>query len=486
MFHRLGIFASVILLSSLVATTFQIQYSGAQTLVPVSKEFQMPDIELNESTVKGDDETEPQVEEEEPTVKDGGEPETQDEDQVNVPEENETTNQENDTESEEQPKVTIPRKKVEGGLDLDTPGIDLPYKIKVTFDSITIDDDREGDFSGDGEFDLSAFVQGKRIDLTAASGGKIWDAHQYKTYQFNPGTEVTVNLRETVPLSIFTFGHEVDGCGRVKWPGVDDPAMQTLVTTLNQPSAPGVANAAHSLKSEAIYHFKGLFVNQQICSLYNPLKVPNDQLEGLVGPSLDEARPGFFYDSIEYGAGSHVERFHTDEPLTFGWTRDYTLRYTISVTTPPPPPPPTIKPETSSGTCDNNLPVGGVTSSPSQSTFPPTNAIDNNFNTKWWSTFIVKPFITLDLGGVDSVCSVDIAWADGNSHPYLFDVSVSTDGNTFTKVLSGTSTGTTTSPEKYTFPQTQARYLKITITQSMADSPNSMAQISEIDIFGNT
>jgi hypothetical protein len=42
------------------------------------------------------------------------------------------------------------------------------------------------------------------------------------------------------------------------------------------------------------------------------------------------------------------------------------------------------------------------------------------------------------------------------------------------------------SPEKYTFPQTQARYLKITITQSMAGSANSMAQISEIDIFGNS
>jgi hypothetical protein len=146
-------------------------------------------------------------------------------------------------------------------------------------------------------------------------------------------------------------------------------------------------------------------------------------------------------------------------------------------------------------TCNNNLPVSGVTSSGSQPTFPPTNAIDNKLNTKWWSTFIVKPFITLDLGGLKSVCSVDIAWADGSSHPYLFDVSVSTDGTTFTNVLSGTSTGTTTSPEKYTFPHIlhspgtlpvilQARYVKITITQSAVGSANSIAQISEIDIFG--
>ena len=34
------------------------------------------------------------------------------------------------------------------------------------------------------------------------------------------------------------------------------------------------------------------------------------------------------------------------------------------------------------------------------------------------------------------------------------------------------------------FPETQARYVKITITQSHAGSANSLAQISEIDIFG--
>jgi F5/8 type C domain len=113
-----------------------------------------------------------------------------------------------------------------------------------------------------------------------------------------------------------------------------------------------------------------------------------------------------------------------------------------------------VKPEPSSGTCNNNLPVSGVISSGSQSTFPPTNAIDDKLNTKWWSTFIVKPFITLDSGGLKSVSSVDFAWADGSSYPYFFDVSVSTDGTTFSNVLSGTSTGTTTLPEKYTFPQT--------------------------------
>ena len=243
------------------------------------------------------------------------------------------------------------------------------------------------------------------------------------------------------------------------WPGVDDPVMQELVTTLNEPSSPGSADPPNSVKSKAIDAFK-LLIHDLGLSL--DVQNDNDPVEGT----------RIYYDATEYGAGSHAEKDSRG---------DFTLRYTITIT---PPQPPTIKPETSPGTCNKNLPVSGVTSSASRSTFPPTNAIDDKLNTKWWSTFIVKPFITLDSGGLKSVCSVDIAWADGSSHPYLFDVSVSTDGTTFTNVLSGTSTGTTTSPEKYTFPQTQARYVKITITQSMAGSANSIAQISEIDIFG--
>ena len=85
--------------------------------------------------------------------------------------------------------------------------------------------------------------------------------------------------------------------------------------------------------------------------------------------------------------------------------------------------------------CGDNLPVGTATSSGSQSTYPPTNAIDNNFNTKWYSTFIVNPWIRLDLGVQKSVCSVSIAWADGTSRQYGFVISVSTDGTSLVTYL---------------------------------------------------
>lgn len=405
-------------------------YSSAQTIVSVSKEFQTPDIELNESTVK-------------------------------------------DTESEEQPKTTttIPRKEVEGGLDLDTPGIELPYKVKVKFDSITINRDREGPASGDGEFDLSAYVEGKRVDLTAASG--IWDAKEGKTYQFNPGTEVTVDLPNSIPLSIFFFGLEIDGCGRINWPGDSDPVVKDLVAKL-------YAEIPLQSRKKVINEFMvDIFDDNGSCGIFKGDFLDNDDLGGTIKN----------YDAPDYGKGSHEEKsefaYSGFWGSTDGGAGTFTLRYTISVTAPPPPPPPTIKPETSSGTCNNNLPVSGVTSSGSISnSFPPNNSIDNNLSTKWWSTIMVNPFITLDLGSSKSVCGIDIAWADGAVHPYRFDISASTDGTSFTKVFSGTSSGTTSSPEKYSIPLTQARYVKITITESTPGATRSIAEISEIDIFG--
>src|SRR4029079_1072609 len=130
----------------------------------------------------------------------------------------------------------------------------------------------------------------------------------------------------------------------------------------------------------------------------------------------------------------------------------------------------------STSSCGNNLPLGTATSSGTQNSFPPTNAIDNNFNTRWYSTFIVNPWIQVDLGVQKSVCSVDIAWTDGASRQYSFQISVSTDGSSYTNVFSGKSSGTTASPQKYVFPETLARYVKITITQSHTGSSSSLAQ----------
>ena len=136
--------------------------------------------------------------------------------------------------------------------------------------------------------------------------------------------------------------------------------------------------------------------------------------------------------------------------------------------------------------CTNNLPIASATVSGNQVTFVPTNAIDNNFNTKWWSNNALNPWIQSTLVTQTSVCSVDIAWADGSSRQYSFAISTSTDGSSFANVFTGKRSGTSTSPQKYSFTETPAKYVRITITQSTPGATNSIAQISEIDIFGKT
>lgn len=153
-------------------------------------------------------------------------------------------------------------------------------------------------------------------------------------------------------------------------------------------------------------------------------------------------------------------------------TSDYSWSFTTAVGSTP--------------TCGNNMAQSNPTSSGNQNSFPPSNAIDNNFNTKWYSTFIEKPWIRVELGALKSICGVDIAWADGNSRQYSFIISVSTDGTGFTDIFTGKSKGTTTSSEKYSFSEVQARFVKITITQSHAGIASSIAQISEIDTFGKS
>jgi hypothetical protein len=140
----------------------------------------------------------------------------------------------------------------------------------------------------------------------------------------------------------------------------------------------------------------------------------------------------------------------------------------------PSPPPP------SSDKCESNLPVSGVKASASQSGNPASGATDNNPNSRW-SNQGFGSWIQLDLRSVKKICSADISWYRGNERQYTFDISSSQDGNIFTKIFSGINT-VTNAPEKYTFSETQARYLKITVT---GNTQNDWASISEVDIFGS-
>jgi hypothetical protein len=121
-----------------------------------------------------------------------------------------------------------------------------------------------------------------------------------------------------------------------------------------------------------------------------------------------------------------------------------------------------------------------ITASGFDSPTPPANVIDNNLSTRW-SNNAIGSWIRFDLGSIKSICQVDIAWYRGNVRQNNFIISVSTGGTTFQDVLSRKSSGTTVNPEPYDIPDTNARYLRITVN---GNTENNWASITEVDIYG--
>ncbi len=131
-------------------------------------------------------------------------------------------------------------------------------------------------------------------------------------------------------------------------------------------------------------------------------------------------------------------------------------------------------------TCQK-LPVRTITKSAGGTSA--ANAIDNDYSTFWQSNRLGS-WINLDLGSSYTICSVNIAWYNGDTRSYSFDISVSNDGSTFHKVFTGKSSGTTTSLEQYNLPSnTAARYVMITV---YGNNRNSFARIAETTVQGTS
>jgi hypothetical protein len=85
----------------------------------------------------------------------------------------------------------------------------------------------------------------------------------------------------------------------------------------------------------------------------------------------------------------------------------------------------------------------------------------------------------LDLGSVNNVCDIGVAWFKGNERQNNFVISTSDDGVAFTNVLNSKSTGSTLNLEKYNVVDTNARYIRITVN---GKTQNSYASITEVSI----
>ena len=124
---------------------------------------------------------------------------------------------------------------------------------------------------------------------------------------FSPLAEITVDIPETLPLSIFTAGLEVDGCGR-------EPLRQQL----NPDSMESILKQPEEKWEPTIQFYADRYSAIPFENSPSPFCVynPSDRLGNIIQ----------FYKPVGYGAGAHEE---------FANNADYILRYTITVVPPP-------------------------------------------------------------------------------------------------------------------------------------------------------
>lgn len=87
------------------------------------------------------------------------------------------------------------------------------------------------------------------------------------------------------------------------------------------------------------------------------------------------------------------------------------------------------------------------------------NSYDNDFDTRW--SCDGSCWIEYDLGSVQKVDYVGLAFWKGQARIATFDIRVSEDGENWTKVLSTESSGTTDEIEKYNIEGANARYVRV-------------------------
>lgn len=123
-------------------------------------------------------------------------------------------------------------------------------------------------------------------------------------------------------------------------------------------------------------------------------------------------------------------------------------------------------------------PIMTARASDSHKDYPPENAIDKELGTRWAGKG--EQWIEFDLGQERLISYV--LMAQFQYLKYKFDIELSTDGNQWTKVYSGESSGLTELLEGYPIPDTYARYLRVVGHGNNKDAWNN---VNEIVIAGD-
>ena len=119
-----------------------------------------------------------------------------------------------------------------------------------------------------------------------------------------------------------------------------------------------------------------------------------------------------------------------------------------------------------------------------EETHGPENTIDGDFDpdSRWSSESQGGPrSIVLDLGAVQTVTALDVAWYKGDSRKSTFSVDVSEDGQTYATVRpSGETGGQTVEFERYDMAPVPAQYVRIMGTGNESNAWNSIVEINVV------
>ncbi|MGM7722459.1 galactose-binding domain-containing protein [Metabacillus sp. Hm71] len=134
------------------------------------------------------------------------------------------------------------------------------------------------------------------------------------------------------------------------------------------------------------------------------------------------------------------------------------------------------KASTSSGDSATPLSIVGYRASGSDANIP-GYAIDDDINSRW-SAYGDGQWIELDLGSQKEISYLGVAFYRGDNRTKTIDIEVSNDQTTWSKVYSGTSSGTTIQLEAFGFEPVTARYVRV-----VGRGENQWTSITEIHVY---
>jgi hypothetical protein len=116
-----------------------------------------------------------------------------------------------------------------------------------------------------------------------------------------------------------------------------------------------------------------------------------------------------------------------------------------------------------------------------EETHGPENAIDQNFDpeSRWSNLGQGEPkHLLIDLGAIQTVRTLGIAWYKGDQRKATFSINSSIDGQEFRNILSkGQSSGKTADLEVYAFEPIQAQFLRISADGNDSNEWNSIVEV---------